>query len=73
MLRSKKGYTLIELLVCVFIILILAAFVIPPIAGFLTREPSAQNVQVMTQEEEAALKKLPQEEKSTDKGRNKQL
>jgi len=82
MLRSKKGFTLIELIVCIFIIVILLAITVPFIAG-ISQTTKTKQVEVITQEQEATLNEkedtkiqppLKQEEvKSTDKGIGKTL
>lgn len=77
MLQRSKGFTLIELLIVAFIIAIMLAIVVPTIMSIRENIKEIgnrdQQIQVMTQEEEAALKQLPQKEKPTDEGNNKKL
>jgi len=81
MLRNKKGFTLIEVLVCIIIISILAMITVSFLGVVVTStgDNSAQ-VEVMTQDEEAALEKTdkptlaaPPEVKSDDKGKDNKL
>ena len=78
MLRTRKGFTLIELMLVVFIIGIILAIAVPSVMTFMEAGDNTENVKVMTQEEEAELKAIPPsirapEEKSTDKGTDKKL
>ena len=80
MFRSKKGFTLIEVIVCITIIGILAMIIVPVSVTFFSGTSSTENVQIITQEEEMeqlidtdARPLFEGPEESDDKGTNKQL
>lgn len=81
MLRSRKGFTLVELLVCIILVSIIAIFAITTfgVVTSLSKDNMTKQVEVITQEQEAEMKQPPviskpkPEEQITDKGNQKRL
>jgi prepilin-type N-terminal cleavage/methylation domain-containing protein len=73
MIRNKKGFALIELMIVISIIAIIFA-----IANIRYQQSKTQQTQVMTQQEDRIMEKaikplVPQEETPTDEGERKIL
>jgi prepilin-type N-terminal cleavage/methylation domain-containing protein len=65
---NKKGFTLVELLVAIVIILIMAAIVIPTAINVSDSfKENIQNIEVITQEQEKQRDVIEQKEKPTEK------
>ena len=65
-IRNRSGFTLIELMVCIAIIAIFAAILIPVIASFLTAEDSS-NVEIRDQRSSDDQKTTQPQQKTEEK------
>ncbi len=65
-IRSKAGFTLIELMVCIAIIAICAAIFIPVLASILTERDEIGDVEIVDQSEPEELEESQPAEKEVD-------